>query len=188
MHVVTSFDEIPQNLKTPIAVTIGTFDGIHLGHQTLLKRLKELAQTTAVVTFSNHPSEILNPTASIPLIYPPEKKLQILESYGIDLIVLLTFTKDTSSYTYDRFLLDLRDKLPFDYLVLGWDACLGKGRTGTPEAIQAFAKGHGFSVEYMPKYENDGAAVSSGRIRQLIAENKLEKASRLLGRIYKKLF
>ena len=110
MRVVERFEEIPSKLALPIAVTIGSFDGLHLGHQAIFKRLRELAGptgTTAVITFSNHPSDVLskNPT---PLIYPPDQKLALLKTLDIDLTVFLTFTKQTASNTYDQFLLALK--------------------------------------------------------------------------------
>ncbi len=184
MHTVETFDAIPQDLKHPIAVTIGSYDGIHLGHQAIFKRLNELGKTSVVVTFSNHPTEVLSPDNPVKLIYPPEKKLQLLEECKIDLTVLLKFTSETASNTYDQFLLKLREKLPFDFLVLGEDARLGKGRTGTPEVIQAFSKQHNFSVEYLDKLTSDGTAVSSQRIRSLLSNGNISAASKLLGRRY----
>ncbi|MCP5509066.1 MAG: FAD synthetase family protein [Chlamydiales bacterium] len=184
MLTVTTIDDIPQKLDTPIAVTLGSYDGIHLGHQSIFKRLKQLGKTSVVVTFSNHPSEVLTPGHIVQLIYPPETKLKLIEALGIDLTVLLPFTLETASNTYDQFLLKLRQKLPFDYLILGEDARLGKGRTGTPDAIRALAQNQGFSVEYLPKLEKDGGPVSSGRIRKLLSAGAITEASHLLGRPY----
>lgn len=184
MRVVERFEEIPSKLAPPIAATIGSFDGLHLGHQAIFKRLRELAGptgTTAVITFSNHPSDILSKTPT-PLIYPPDQKLALLKTLDIDLTVFLTFTKQTASNTYDQFLLSLKKHLPFDHLVLGSDAVLGKGRTGTPNVLRAFAKTHNFQLEYIPHIELDGAPISSTRIRTLLSENKTLEASRLLGR------
>jgi len=181
MLVVNSFDEIPK-MPPPIAVTIGSFDGLHLGHRAIFKRLRALAPsgTTAVITFSNHPSEVLSPSNPTKLIYTPEKKLKILNTLDIDLCVLLKFTKETASNTYDQFLLALRENLPFDHLVLGYNAVLGKGRTGTPQALQDFAHQQGFELEYLPAVKIDGEPVSSGRIRKLLEEGKTEEAERLL--------
>ncbi len=102
--------------------------------------------------------------------------------------VLLKFTSETASNTYDQFLLKLREKLPFDFLVLGEDARFGKGRTGTPDMIRKFSKQHNFSVEYLDKLTSDGTAVSSQRIRRLLEIGDTETASRLLGRPYRKFF
>lgn len=181
MQTVTCFSEIPQGLSHPIAVTVGSYDGIHLGHQAIFKRLTETAATAVVVTFSNHPSEVLAPKTPSSLLYPPEKKLMLIESCGIDLTVLLPFTKDTASHTYDAFLLKLRNFLPFDTLVLGESAVLGKGRTGTPSTIRAFAQKEGFHVEYLPHIEIDDEPVSSSRIRSILSSGDTKNAARLLG-------
>ena len=186
MLCVENFEDIPQNLAHPIAVTIGSYDGIHLGHQAIFKRLNMLGKTSVVVTFSNHPSEVLNPDDPAKLIYPPEIKLQLLEKCHIDITVMLKFTLETSSNTYDQFLLKLRNHLPFDFLILGDDARLGKGRTGTPEAIRAFAKEHNFTVEYLSKITLENTPMSSKRIRSLLAKGDIKTASRLLGRPYRK--
>lgn len=181
MLIVNSFDAIPK-MPSPIAITIGSFDGLHLGHRAIFKRLRALAPTgtTAIITFSNHPSEVLSPNNPTKLIYTPEQKVKTLKTLDIDLCVLLSFTKETASNTYDQFLLALKEKLPFDYLVLGYNAVLGKGRTGTPSALQSFAKKHEFSLEYLPAVKIDGEPVSSGRIRKLLADGKTNESAKLL--------
>ena len=181
MQTVTCFSELPQGLPHPIAVTIGSYDGIHLGHQAIFKRLTEIGTTTAVVTFSNHPSEILSPHSPTPLLYAPEKKLMLIKAFDIDYTILLPFTKDTASHTYDTFLLKLRNFLPFDILVLGESAVLGKDRTGTPPAIRTLAEKEGFQVEYIPHIEIDDAPVTSSRIRTTIASGDTQMDIRLLG-------
>lgn len=184
MQVVNSFDTIPQNLAHPIAVTLGCYDGIHLGHQAIFKRLNELGKTSVVVTFSNHPSEVLNPANPVKMLYPVDQKLALIEECRIDIVVLLEFTHETASNTYDQFLLSLRSKLPYDYLILGANARLGKGLTGTPEAIIALGKQQGFTAEYLPQILQRDQPISSSRIRDCIARGDLETASSLLGRPY----
>ncbi len=183
MLVVNSFDKVPK-VKKPIAVTIGTFDGLHLGHRAIFKRLraKAGAGTTAVITFSNHPSEVLTPDNPAKLIYAPKQKLAIMEALDIDLCVMLTFTKETASNTYDQFIKRLRKVLPFEDLVLGHDAVLGKGRTGTPDKMYELAALEGFEVEYLPAVKLNGEPVSSKRIRTLMKKGDDDQASRLLGK------
>ncbi len=182
MYILNSFEDIPKNLKTPISLTIGSYDGIHLGHRAVFAKMKTLSATTFVLTFENHPSQILNPENPAPPIDPIETKLELLKECGIKYVLLLPFTKETTSYTYDEYLDMVRNYLPFDFLVLGEDARLGKGRTGTPDKIQAYAKTHGFEAVYVHELKEGGKKISSGRIRKLLSEGKIEEAKKLLGR------
>ena len=180
MITVSKLSDIPP-MPPPIALTVGTFDGVHLGHQRLFKRLKELG-TSVVITFSNHPQSVLQPKEPLPLLTPFKEKIALLRSCAIDLLVILEFTLEFSKMPYDVFLREVHKYLLFSYLVLGDKATFGYNREGNRESSQALAHELQFQFEYMDKLMIDDHVVSSGRIRKLISENKIADAEKLLGR------
>lgn len=187
MKIAYSLDEIDKDLS-PIALTIGNFDGIHLGHRAVLEHLKQTAKKnkikSAVLTFSNHPSLILRPTHPTPLLCTIEHKIQLLHDIGIDLIILLPFTKEFSEQSAEVFLHHVLETLPFDILILGSDAHIGKNREGDRSMITKLADTLGFHVEYFPDYTQDGQRISSSLIRDYIQKGQLRQAEKLLGRPY----
>lgn len=180
MIIVNQLQDIPP-LPAPIALTIGTYDGVHLGHQYLFQELKKYG-TAAVLTFSNHPAEILHPHTAPHLIDTLDQKIRRLENNGIDLAVILPFTLELSSLSYDTFLKQVREYLPFTHLILGEGAVIGHQAQGTEKNIQALAKELNFEAIYLPKFTHDGEVVSSRKIRQLIETGNFEQAFNLLGR------
>lgn len=186
MQIAYSLDDVPKQIK-PIVLTIGNFDGMHLGHQALLQYLKNIAKKryacSAVLTFANHPSKVLNfnPT---PLICNIEHKLFLIDQAGIDLTILIPFTKEFSEQTPDQFLKKIQSILPFQILILGSDAHIGKNREGDKKMILALAKAMEFTAEYFPDVEKDGQRISSSLIRDCIRQGNLRQAEALLGRPY----
>lgn len=184
MKVVTELSQIPPFPK-PIAVTIGSFDGVHLGHQHLLKKMRERVSsegTVALLTFRNHPSQVLNNRPPVPQLTSIEQKLDLLEKAGVNLVLLLTFTEEFSKQPFEIFLKTLKDSLPFSYLVLGCGASFGKDRQGDEKHVKECAKHLGFKAEYIEKIQHNGSSISSGTIRSLIEQGEIAKASSLLGR------
>ena len=175
MITIDTLEAFPPS-PTPIALTIGFFDGVHLGHQQVLRH------ASVALTFPDHPAHVLRPQTHIPLINSPTYKAQLLGRYGIDTVVLLPFTAELASQTPEQFLLNLRTHIPFSRLVLGHDAHLGRHRSGTPDVIRAIANAHGFDVEYCPPFNLDGRPVSSSRVRTAIESGNLPTTERLLGR------
>jgi riboflavin kinase/FMN adenylyltransferase len=178
--IVKSLEDIPP-ISGPIALTIGFFDGVHLGHQHLFQQLKKYG-TAAVLTFSNHPAEILRPESSPPLIDTLEQKISRLKTNSIDLTLLLPFTQELSSLSYDTFLKQVHEHLPFTHLILGEGSALGHQAQGTEANIKALAKELNFEAIYLPKFLFENEIVSSKRIRELINSGNFEQAFRLLGR------
>ncbi len=175
MIIVNSLDQIPQ-LHLPIALTIGSFDGVHLGHQHLFQELKKHG-TPVVFTFSNHPSEILRPT-DVPMpILTLEEKLELFEQFGIALAIVLPFTKELSQIPYDQFLKDLRAKLPFSTLVGGQDIRIGAQGQGNSQTLSSL----GFKTVFLPKFSIDGQIISSRLIRSLIKNHQIDQAQKWLG-------
>ena len=180
MITLSSLKDLPK-IKKPIALTIGIFDGVHRGHQHLLQELKKRG-TSVVLTFSTHPSEILQPHHPCPMICTLAERLNLLEQYGTDLTLLLPFTSDLAKTPYDHFIKHLHETLPFDYLILGEKAVLGKNGEGDEMAIKNLAKKLNFEALYLPKFILEGEVVSSRKIRQLLENNHITQAARLLGR------
>jgi riboflavin kinase / FMN adenylyltransferase len=184
MQVAYSLEKI--QLPKPVILTIGNFDGMHLGHQALLHHLVNTAKkqqaASAVLTFSNHPSKVLNPTNPTPLLCKIEHKMAMLEQAGIDLALLLPFTKEFSEQSADVFLKTVRHSLPFQTLILGSDAHIGKNREGNRSNVTKLAETLGFAIEYFPDIEKNGQRISSSLIRACIRQGHLKEAETLLGR------
>lgn len=179
MRVLTSLSSREEGLN-PVSLTIGSFDGVHLGHQAILKELQS-ESPVCVVTFSNHPSHVLPGKEETKLILSPNLKLEWLEHFGVDFVYLLEFTKEIAAMSYVEFLEAL---LPFERLVLGKGATLGRKREGTEERVTALGLEKGFSTHYLDKLENGLGPISSGRIRKEILQGHISCASELLGHPY----
>lgn len=187
MQIAYSLNEVAKSSE-PVVLTIGNFDGVHLGHQAVLKHLKQTAKKrrtrSAVLTFSNHPSTVLRPAHSIPLLCTTQHKVKLLEKAFIDLVILLPFTKEFSEQSADLFLQNVKKNLPFQTLILGSDAHFGKNREGDSSTVSTLAKTMGFTVEYFPDYTKEGQRISSSLIREYIQRGQLTQAEDLLGRPY----
>lgn len=178
----------PVTLPTALrGLTIGNFDGLHLGHLSLLKELRALLPKEGqllVYTFSNHPSHILSHLSPIAYICTLEHKLKLLREADVDATYLTPFTQELANTPFDDFLLQLKEKLNFSLLLLGEEARFGKNREGNATKTREVGKRLGFEVTYIPKYKVEDEVVSSARIRALIAEGNFSQASRYLGRPY----
>lgn len=184
--IYSSVDEIP-DLNQPCGLSIGTFDGVHLGHQALLNSLREKLPPHAVMavfTFSNHPSYYFTPDSPTKLICSPLQKAQLLEQYGADIVILSPFNSEFAKIPYDQFLHRLKQKLGFTYLNLGAGATFGRGREGNEENVKRIARELKFEVNYLPKFTLHGAPLSSGRVRALIEKGALHEVAECLGRPY----
>jgi len=171
------------------AVTIGVFDGVHLGHRTLLKQLVSTARseglTATVVTFSNHPHSVLNPPAP-PLLTTVEEKLALLAETGVDETVILTFTPELSKMTAEQFCrVILVDKLMCRLLIVGDDFALGYRREGTVSRLRELGKQMNFDVVAISPVLSGGVRVSSSEIRNLVLQGEIERAKELLGTFYR---
>lgn len=181
MLIAESLEQIP-SLPPPVALTIGNFDGVHLGHQRLLQRLKTLG-TSCVLTFRNHPSMVLRQQLPPP-IYPLEQKVKLLEENGVDLLILLGFSYELAEQPSLVFLKKIQETLPFSFLLLGKGAAFGKDRDGDEAHVRALQDTLHFHAEYLPNITLNGRPVSSARIREEIKKNNVHEVERLLGRTY----
>ena len=172
-------------------VTSGTFDGVHVGHQKILGRLKELAQQTGgetvVVTFWPHPRMVLTPTEPpVQLLTTFEEKLALLEEVGIDHLVQIPFTKEFSQLSSDAFIRQvLVDKIGTQHLVIGYDHHFGRNREGSFDYLKEHAAEYGFVVEEISRQDIDRVGVSSTKIRRALAEGDVRTAREYLGRPYR---
>lgn len=171
-------------------VTSGTFDGVHVGHQKILNRLKEMASVnggeTVVITFWPHPRYVLKPGATPHLLLNTfEEKADLIKQQGIQHLLRIPFTKEFSQMTSQDFIDDiLVRKIGTRKLVIGYDHKFGKDREGSFEQLRQNAASYGFEVEEISRQDVDNIGVSSTRIRKALEEGDIETATHFLGRPY----
>ncbi|MEM8727791.1 MAG: hypothetical protein AAGE99_03680 [Chlamydiota bacterium] len=183
MNVVDSILDIP-HFDEAVSLTIGVYDGLHLGHQAILKQLRKESKQglkPIVLTFSNHPSTYLRPRSAVSLIIPLNQRLKLLEEQGIDLAIVLPFDRRFADQTYQQFFQSLCKKLPIAHLVIGDDARFGTGRAGGPREIEALGL---FQATYLPKETYHKEPISSESIRSYLQQGDLKKVKKMLGRPY----
>ncbi|MBS0622404.1 MAG: riboflavin biosynthesis protein RibF [Verrucomicrobia bacterium] len=180
MQIVHTLNECPP-CPHPTALTIGFFDGVHRGHQQLFSHLCNKGFPVCL-TFENHPLSLLHPEKMRPLLTTNEQRYELMEQAGVKLIIALKFDPSFADQEPCAFLHTLRSAIPFDVLLLGKDAHLGKGRSGSPAHLYPLAQEMGFTLEYLNTVEFNGVKVSSSRIRDAIESGKLDLAKALLGR------
>jgi riboflavin kinase/FMN adenylyltransferase len=175
--------------RKDMLLTIGVFDGVHLGHKHLIAKLKELAQKqgdlSGVITFSQHPREVLSPQTRLPSLTGLEQRLALLQDEGVDIVIPLPFTPRIANLSPKQFLSLLKEYLKVKGLVVGPDFALGKDRQGDIDALRQLGKEMGFSVTVVPPLRIGGEVVSSTAIRKALADGDMEKAQKLLGRPFR---
>lgn len=169
--------------------TVGTFDGVHLGHWAVLQEIRARAEATGrrsvLVTFDPHPLRIVRPEHSPPLLTTPIEKKEILAESGLDWAVFLTFTESLSRYAPRQFVEEiLVGRLGVEELVIGYDHGFGRDREGSPETLERIGRELGFTVDVVAPVAAEGTAVSSSRIRRLIGDGDVRGAHACLGRPY----
>lgn len=171
-------------------VTVGTFDGVHVGHRDIVRRLRERAEArrrpALVVTFRPHPLEVVNPSAAPMLLTPDDEQLDALADAGAVLVAVLPFTPALARYSAEAFVLRLlRDRYHMEEIVIGYDHGLGRGRQGDAAVLTELGRSNDFRVEVVPAaLDAVGAPISSSSIRTCIAHGDLERACAALGRPY----
>ena len=176
--------------RVPSAVTLGSFDGLHLGHQVLIRAVLEARERlrlgmTGLFTFRHHPRDLLDPARAPRLLTPWGEKLALLAATGIDVVVAADFCPPLQHTPYDqfvqRFLIDL---LAMRHFAAGHDVHLGEGRGGNAETLAALGRRLGYEFEMIPALEVGGHTVSSSVLRNLITGGEVAGARALLGRPY----
>jgi len=171
-----------------VVLTIGTFDGVHRGHQRLLaglvRRAKETGRLSAALTFCSQPRLSLHPELQPAYLTTLEEKGAILESLGLDLLLLLPFTRALADTPAEAFVRQIYDQLRMRELWVGDGFAMGRGRAGDTARLQALAAQLGYVLRVVPPVYDNGQVISSTRIRRLILEGKVGVAAQLLGRPY----
>jgi riboflavin kinase/FMN adenylyltransferase len=175
---------------TNAVVTSGTFDGVHVGHQKILRRLKEIASKnngeTVVITFWPHPQMVLHPeNHSLKLLNTFEEKAALLKAEGIQHLLRIEFTKEFSLINSLDFIQKiLVETIGTKKLVIGYDHRFGHNREGSFEQLKLNAADYGFDVEEIPRQDVDHISVSSSKIRQALEKSDIQTATHLLGKPY----
>lgn len=170
-------------------VSLGNFDGVHIGHQTILQRLVQEARnrqgTALVLTFHPHPLTVLRPGRSLPLIGSLREKLSSFSALGVDKVFLQRFTSSFAQLSPEEFVrLYLKEAIGAEKVIVGHNVSFGRQRAGTAETLQHFGEAYGFEVEIVGPITTDGQEVSSTAIRMLLQNGEMSAVARLLGRHY----
>lgn len=188
MQVYLSISDFPK-LRYPV-VTTGTFDGVHLGHQTILKRLAELATRfngeSVVITFHPHPRLVLSPNDdSLELLNTLPERIMRLEKAGVDHLLVIPFNADFAKLTSIEFITQiLVNSVDTKKLVIGYDHHFGRNREGSFEHLSKSGINYGFDVEEIPAKDIHEVAISSTRIRAALHQGEIEIANQFLGYPY----
>ncbi|MDQ7948956.1 MAG: bifunctional riboflavin kinase/FAD synthetase [Pedobacter sp.] len=168
-------------------VTIGTFDGVHYGHQKIIKRLCELARSSGgesvILTFFPHPRMIIDPeNQDLKMINTVKEKAEMLDNLGVDHLIIIPFTRDFSNLTPNDYIKDiLVDTIGTKQLIVGYDHRFGKDRKGGMEELISLSKKYHFTVEEIPEQDIDDVAVSSTKIRKALLDGNVTLAANYLG-------
>lgn len=188
MKVYNDISEVPA-LKNAV-VTIGTFDGVHIGHQYILKRMVEIAKKvdgeTVVITFFPHPRTVIHADSKdLKFITSQKRKQELIADLGIDHLVIIPFTKEFSRISSDLFIREYVVKyIKPARLVIGYDHHFGKNRLGDFKMLFDLGEKYKFKVERIPPQDVEHIAVSSTKIRKALSQGEVAKANRLLGHDY----
>ena len=171
----------------PSAITIGVFDGVHLGHRHLIDALKVRAAArglaSGVVTLHPSPVQVLRPDIRVAYLTSLEERVELLASTGVDFVAPLTFTSEVAELSALDFMHMLHSALDMHFLLMGPDNAFGRGREGSPERVAEIADEIGFEVEVLrAPLTGGGGRVSATAIRKALAEGEMEVVQRLLGR------
>jgi riboflavin kinase/FMN adenylyltransferase len=170
-------------------VTVGTFDGVHLGHQSIIRylvgRARQRDAVSVALSFDPHPREVLR-GEPIPLLTTIEERARVFEDLGLDRFIVIPFTRDFAGMEADAFVIDvLVERIGLKEIVIGYDHGFGKGRAGDSELLHELGRQYGFTVDVIPAQVLEKDVVSSTRIRQALTdEGDVRLAARLLGRPY----
>jgi len=184
MQHYRSLEEV--NLKNSW-LTVGVFDGVHRGHQEIIKILTAGAQATSapavVFTFDPHPAKILG-RGDIKLLTLSDERAELLGELGVDVVITHPFNRDVANIIALDFMKLLKSHLGLDYLVLGYDSTLGKNREGNATRLTEIGRELNYAVEVVSALSDESGVISSTEIRKLISTGNIAEATRLMGRLY----
>ena len=188
MRLIDGIENLTKKYPYPV-LTIGNFDGVHLGHRTIFRLIKERAKekkgTSIVFTFEPHPLSVIAPERAPKLLTPFRDKMSLIKASGIDLTICANFTSEFSHIKAEDFVKNiLSEKIGVREVFIGSNYHFGKGRKGTPALLKEFGITLGFKVNIVDEMTIRDVSISSSKIRTLIAKGKVHEASAFLGRRY----
>jgi len=188
MEIIRGLDQLKKPFRNPV-VTLGNFDGVHLGHQDIFKRVREEASKIrgegVVITFEPHPLKALAPEKFLPLLTPFRKKMMLIQKSGIETVLCVEFSLAFSEISPIEFIKSiLVEKVKVREVIIGYNYHFGKGQKGDVQTLKDAGKVFDFEVEVVEPFRVGQTIVSSSKIRDLIQRGEVEEASRLLGRDY----
>ena len=187
MRVYNDLISIEKNVNT--IITIGTFDGVHLGHQeifnVLINKSKNNGCRSFVITFEPHPRMVIQPNSDLKLLTTFDEKVEILRKMGIDNLLVISFTKEFSQLTSEDFFRKfILDGIGIKKMVIGYDHHFGKGRDGDEQKIRELGALNNFEVQKTEAVTINEIVVSSSKIRNALSEGEVKTAAQMLGRNY----
>ena len=177
------------NIARPTVLTLGVFDGLHLGHQrimqTVVERAKDINAVPTAITFDPHPRAVLHPETAPPLLQTLDQRLAALEVLGIEQAIVIRFNKDFAAHEAEDFLRNVvYERLHAKEVYLGKGFEFGKNRKGNIELLRKTSQELGFFADEVPEVRLRGRRISSSRIREFLRQGKVNLARRMLGRPY----
>jgi len=189
MKVISGLSELEISGLRKSAVTLGTFDGVHIGHRKIISTLLEISRTgklnSVLVTFHPHPQIVLGKRGPTELLTTLEEKLELLSTTGVETVVVLDFNRQLASYPPESFVREiLLKKIDMRALIIGYDHAFGKDRTGNKDLLGKMAKSDGFDFTVVPEFRINNQNVKSTIIRELLKSGEFDLARRALGYDY----
>jgi len=186
MEIIRDLGEIRQRYKNAV-VTLGNFDGVHLGHReifrSVVKKAQQIDGTSIVCTFQPHPLKMLVPDQAPRLINTPQERERLIEASCVDVLIIIPFTAVLAALSPQQFVHDvLLDTIGLKHLVVGYDYAFGRGRSGNISFLRSQGTEHGFVVDVFGPVQKDGQVLSSTRVRQAVLSGRVDDAVNLLGR------
>lgn len=187
MRIIKDLAEIKHDEKS--VITLGTFDGLHLGHQqiveTVIRKSKQLGGRNYLLTFDPHPRKVIPGRNDIKLLSTLDEKISVLEQLGLENLFVINFTSEFSKQTPEEFVEKyLVNGIGLKEIVIGYDHHFGKGRDGNFELLQELGKKFNYHVTLVPEFSADGETISSTKIRNALLNGDVVKAAKMLGRFY----
>jgi len=191
MKIINRLDNIKEPFKNAV-ITIGNFDGVHIGHQALfhevIEKADEIDGTSVAMTFEPHPMQVLEKNNQPPLITLYEQKKELIERSGMDVLICVPFTREFAALTAREFVENLLvDQLGMKAIVVGQDYSFGRNREGSIDLLKSYAGELGFEVivaDWIKMSKNLPDRISSTRVRELVMDGKMAEAQKMLGRYY----
>jgi riboflavin kinase / FMN adenylyltransferase len=191
MKLIEKLEDIEKPYSNAV-ITIGNFDGVHIGHQALFHEVIEkadiLGSTALAMTFEPHPIRVLKNNGHPPLLTPLNQKIELIAKTGIDALLCIPFTHEFASITAKEFVLDiLLERIGIQVIVVGKDYTFGKNRQGNLNLLLSYAEAYDFEVDvvdWVPVSTTMPHRISSTRIRALLLDGNVQQAHKLLGRYY----